>query len=94
MTDEGELEGWVERLNALRQYQHNGKRVPHKPLLVLMALGRLAETGSSELPWSETEETLGQPDRRVRTLDPHRPSSVCGLPVHTPSHRRRVAAFT
>ena len=58
MTNEGELEGWVERLTALRQYQHNGKRVPHKPLLVLMALGRLAETGSSELPWSETEERL------------------------------------
>ena len=58
MTNEGELEGWIERLTALRQYQHNGKRVPHKPLLVLMALGRLAETGSSELPWSETEERL------------------------------------
>jgi len=58
MTNDGELEGWVERLTALRQYQHNGKRVPHKPLLVLMALGRLAETGSSELLWSETEERL------------------------------------
>jgi len=55
MTNDGELEGWVERLTALRQYQHNGKRVPHKPLLVLMALGRLAETGSSELQWSETD---------------------------------------
>lgn len=58
MTNEGELEGWVRRLTALRQYQHNGKRVPHKPLLVLMALGRLAETGSSELPWSDAEERL------------------------------------
>src|SRR6266516_6479958 len=27
--------------------------VPHKPLLVLLALGRLAATGSSELPWTE-----------------------------------------
>jgi putative restriction endonuclease len=32
--------------------------VPHKPLLVLLALGRLAETGSSELPWSDAEERL------------------------------------
>jgi putative restriction endonuclease len=50
MTKGEGLEDWVERLSALRQYQHNGKRVPHKPLLMLMALGRLAETGSSELP--------------------------------------------
>ena len=58
MTNDGDLEGWVERLSALRQYQHKGKRVPHKPLLVLMALGRLAETGSSDLPWSDAEEVL------------------------------------
>jgi hypothetical protein len=31
MTNDGPLEDWVERLSALRQYQHNGKRVPHKP---------------------------------------------------------------
>jgi putative restriction endonuclease len=49
MTNDGRLEDWVEQLSALRQYQHNGKRVPHKPLLVLMPLGRLAQTGSSEL---------------------------------------------
>jgi putative restriction endonuclease len=58
MSNREGLEDWVERVSALRQYQHNGKRVPHKPLLVLMALGRLAETGSSELPWSLAEERL------------------------------------
>ena len=58
MTNGEGLEGWVDRVSALKQYQHNGKRVPHKPLLVLMALGRLAETGSSELPWSVAEERL------------------------------------
>jgi hypothetical protein len=58
MTNDGRFEDWVERLSALRQHQHGGKRVPHKPLLVLMALGRLAETGSSELSWSEVEERL------------------------------------
>lgn len=31
---------------------------PHKPLLVLLALGRFAATGSSELPWSEAETQL------------------------------------
>jgi putative restriction endonuclease len=58
MTNGEGLEDWVERVSALKQYQHNGKRVPHKPLLMLMALGRLAETGSSELPWSVAEEGL------------------------------------
>jgi putative restriction endonuclease len=59
MTSSEELDDWVERVSTLRQYQGNGKRVPHKPLLVLMALARLAETGSSELPWSEAEKRLG-----------------------------------
>ena len=58
MTKGEGLEDWIDRVSALRQYQHNGKRVPHKPLLVLMALGRLATTGSSALPWSEAEECL------------------------------------
>ncbi len=35
-------------------HQQNGVRSPHKPLLVLLALGRLVATGSSELPWMET----------------------------------------
>lgn len=29
------------RLAGLRQYQRGGHRAPHKPLLVLLALGRL-----------------------------------------------------
>lgn len=48
----------VERLLALQQYRHNGARVPHKPLLVLLALQKLATTGSSDLAWSEAEERL------------------------------------
>ncbi|HSN10746.1 MAG TPA: hypothetical protein VLS51_01370, partial [Propionibacteriaceae bacterium] len=43
----------VDRLLNLRQYRHEGQRAPNKPLLVLMALGRLAATGSSELSWAE-----------------------------------------
>ncbi|WP_349256583.1 phosphorothioated DNA-binding restriction endonuclease [Actinophytocola sp.] len=39
------------RLATLRQHQSQGKRSPHKPLLVLLALGRLVNTGSSALPW-------------------------------------------
>jgi putative restriction endonuclease len=46
------------RLATFRQYQHDGKRVPHKPLLVLLSLGRLQNTGSSALPWSTAETQL------------------------------------
>lgn len=50
----------LERLASFRQYQRDGKRVPHKPLLVLMALGRLEDTGSSALPWSVAETQLAE----------------------------------
>lgn len=48
----------VARLASLRQHQSGGQRSPHKPLLVLLALGRLALSGSSELPWSVAETVL------------------------------------
>lgn len=50
----------AERLTALRQYQASGERAPHKPLLVLLALGQLVDTGSSRLEWSDVESRLGQ----------------------------------
>lgn len=42
----------LDRLSSLRQRQRDGRRSPHKPLLVLLALARLAAKGSSALPWS------------------------------------------
>ena len=50
----------VARLASLRQHQQGGQRSPHKPLLVLLALGRLAASGSSELPWSVAETVLAE----------------------------------
>jgi putative restriction endonuclease len=50
----------VERLIQLRQHQHDGKRSPHKPLLVLLALGQLASTGTSALRWSQVEGRLAR----------------------------------
>lgn len=47
------------RLARLRQHGRGGQRSPHKPLLVLLALGRLQASGSSELPWSAAEQALG-----------------------------------
>lgn len=52
------LDEVTERLAALRQHERDGRRSPHKPLLVLMALGRLAKDGSSHIPWTEAEEQL------------------------------------
>ncbi len=48
----------LDRLSALRQHQQDCRRSPHKPLLVLLALGWLATTGTSALPWSDAEEKL------------------------------------
>jgi putative restriction endonuclease len=50
----------LEALSSLRQYRKDGQRAPHKPLLALLALGRLAQTGSSEVPWSLAEDRLAQ----------------------------------
>lgn len=48
----------VERLTKLRQHQVDGKRSPHKPLLVLLALGQIESTASSALEWSNVEARL------------------------------------
>jgi putative restriction endonuclease len=46
------------RLLALQLHQHEGRRSPHKPLLALLPIGRLIETGDSALPWSIAEQRL------------------------------------
>jgi putative restriction endonuclease len=48
----------LQRLASLRQHERNGRRSPHKPLLLLLALGRLASSGSSATPWSVAEKEL------------------------------------
>ena len=58
--NEAETAGVLAQLGSLRQYQRHGKRSPHKPLLVLLALGRLATRGSSEIPWSVAEARLAE----------------------------------
>jgi putative restriction endonuclease len=49
----------VERFLSLRQHQQGGRRAPHKPLLVLIALGRIATAGSSSVTWFEARQSLG-----------------------------------
>ncbi|MBT8227775.1 MAG: restriction endonuclease [Dactylosporangium sp.] len=61
MTERGDglRDQALARLAALRPHQRNGRRSPHKPLLVLLALGRLAVTGSSALGWQDAQVELG-----------------------------------
>ncbi len=68
-----ERKGLLAMLTSFRQHQHNGHRSPHKPLLMLLALGRLATTDSSAVPWSVAEHALadliaefGQPSKTGR----------------------------
>jgi putative restriction endonuclease len=49
---------WLERTAKLRQWTRNGTRAPHKPLLLLYALGRFQEDADSELRYSAVEEDL------------------------------------
>ncbi|MFD1661409.1 phosphorothioated DNA-binding restriction endonuclease [Streptomyces caeni] len=49
---------WLERTAKLRQWTRNGTRAPHKPLLLLYALGRFQDDADGELRYSAVEEDL------------------------------------
>jgi putative restriction endonuclease len=70
---ESQVRETLDRLASLRQHQQDGRRSPHKPLLVLLALSRLMANGSSELLWDDAEreladllEEFGPPSRTGR----------------------------
>ena len=42
----------------IRQHSSQGRRAPHKPLLMLYALGRLERGGRSQVTFAEAEEPL------------------------------------
>ncbi|MFH8802624.1 phosphorothioated DNA-binding restriction endonuclease [Streptomyces sp. NPDC017936] len=49
---------WLDRTAKLRQWARNGTRAPHKPLLLLYALGRFQEDAEEELRYSAVEGDL------------------------------------
>ncbi|MEU1177408.1 phosphorothioated DNA-binding restriction endonuclease [Streptomyces sp. NPDC005820] len=49
---------WVERTAKLRQWTRSGTRAPHKPLLLLYALGRFQQDAGGALRYSAVEEDL------------------------------------
>lgn len=51
---------WLERAAQLRQWTRSGNRAPHKPLLLLYALGRFQQDAEGELPYTAVEEDVGR----------------------------------
>jgi len=49
---------WIERIIGLRRWSQQGVRAPHKPLLLLYMIGRLAQTGSRQVSFEEAEPEL------------------------------------
>ncbi|MFI6516738.1 phosphorothioated DNA-binding restriction endonuclease [Spirillospora sp. NPDC050679] len=69
---------WVQRVVGVNQYTRGGERAPHKPLLILHALGRFQHQGAAPLPFSEVERGLGA---LLREFGPPRKTSPA-YPFH------------
>ena len=69
---------WVQRVLSIRQHTHRGERAPHKPLLILLALGRFQRDGDRPIPLSAAEEPLR---RLLSEFGPPRSTSP-GHPFH------------
>ncbi|WP_329412200.1 HNH endonuclease [Streptomyces sp. NBC_00704] len=69
---------WVERAAGLRQWRRDGVRAPHKPLLLLYALGRYQADAEGELRYSAVEGDLR---RLLREYGPARATSP-SYPFH------------
>ena len=69
---------WIGRIEQLRRCTRNGERAPHKPLLLLYALGRYQADGGTPVRFSEAE---GQLSQLLEEFGPPRKSSP-GYPFH------------
>lgn len=69
---------WAERVRTLRQWSQNGERAPHKPLLMLYALGRFQRDAGDALRFTEVEADL---KRLLAEYGPRRPTSAA-YPFH------------
>jgi putative restriction endonuclease len=49
---------WLERIGSIKRWSRAGERAPHKPLLLLYALGRLQRLGTSSVSYADAEPEL------------------------------------
>lgn len=75
----GQRERWLERVASIRRWSRGGERAPHKPLLLLYALGRLQRTGSSVMSYVEAEPDLA---RLLRDYGPATRTTTPAYPFH------------
>jgi putative restriction endonuclease len=67
---------WTERVRDLRQWSQNEERAPHKPLLMLYALGRFQRDAGESMRYTDIEHELAQllrdygPNRRTNPAYP------------------------
>ena len=54
----------LDRFHAIRTWKRGDQRAPHKPLLILLALGRLQQGEGRLVPFRDVEEPLGDLLRR------------------------------
>ncbi|MFD5031421.1 phosphorothioated DNA-binding restriction endonuclease [Streptomyces sp. NPDC058220] len=69
---------WVERISRMRRWARQGERAPHKPLLLLYALGRYQRDRTVGLRFTDTEADLA---RLLAEYGPPRTTSP-GYPFH------------
>ncbi|MFJ1751893.1 phosphorothioated DNA-binding restriction endonuclease [Kitasatospora sp. NPDC088134] len=69
---------WLERVAKLRQWTSNDVRAPHKPLLLLYALGSYQRDADGELRYSAVEEEL---KRLLEEYGPSHPTTPA-YPFH------------
>ena len=62
-------EAIIQTFETLSLWRREGERAPHKPLLVLHAIGRLLRDGPRLIPYSEIDEDL---ERLLREFGPRR----------------------
>ena len=75
----GGSEDWLERIAGIRQWSRKGERAPHKPLLLLYALGRLQRTGTTEVSYIEAEPAL---EELLHDFGPPGRKSSAAYPFH------------